>query len=423
MSRVAVAGAGQAGLQLALALVSSGHEVTLATDRSGAEIAAGRILSTQCMFDDALATERALGIDHWQDECPQIDGVQYSLGAPDAGRVMCFSGRLPAPAQSVDQRLKMPRWLDDLEAAGGRVVLGPLDVATLERLAAGHDLLVVASTKGPIARELPALFPRIAEESPFDAAQRELGVAYVHGMEPLPSPGEFSISIVPGDRRVLRRAGAHALGLVLDDVPRGDPGRPDGRLGPRDSRAAGAVAGRARGRPRRALPLGGRAMPLRRAHRRQGDARRIHRAGGALPGRPAAVRAARARDRGRGRPERPARRSGCEQRGQGRDRRRRRDRRADAGAARRRGAGCETWATEYWRAVAAATQFTNTMLSPPAHVGALFEAGARSPAVADALANATNDPRTLVPYLGSAEGIAEFAALHDPTIWQRPGAG
>ena len=29
------------------------------------------------------ATERAIGIDHWQDECPQIDGVQYSLGSPD----------------------------------------------------------------------------------------------------------------------------------------------------------------------------------------------------------------------------------------------------------------------------------------------------------------------------------------------------
>jgi 2-polyprenyl-6-methoxyphenol hydroxylase-like FAD-dependent oxidoreductase len=67
---------------------------------------------------------------------------------------------------------------------------------------------------------------------------------------------------------------------------------------------------------------------------------------------------------------------------------------------------------DYWDAVAAATHFTNTMLSPPPYVGALFEAGARSPAVADALANATNDPRTLAPYLGSPEGIAEFAALH-----------
>ena len=53
--------------------------------------------------------------------------------------------------------------------------------------------------------------------------------------------------------------------------------------------------------------------------------------------------------------------------------------------------------------------------------------GARSPARnrargPDALANATNDPRTHTPYLGFAEGIAELVALHDPTIWQRPGS-
>ena len=34
-----------------------------------------------------------------------------------------------------------------------------------------------------------------------------------------------------------------------------------------------------------------------------------------------------------------------------------------------------------------------------------------SVALSDALANATNDPRTLAPYLGTAEGIAEFADL------------
>jgi flavin-dependent dehydrogenase len=101
---------------------------------------------------------------------------------------------------------------------------------------------------------------------------------------------------------------------------------------------------------------------------------------------------------------------------------------AEAIDARRQGSLAEeSWlrvvGDQYWRAVAAATHFTNTMLSPPPHLGALFEAGARSPAVADALANATNDPRTLAPYLDSAETIAQFVALHDPAIRQRPQAG
>jgi hypothetical protein len=411
MSSVAIAGAGQAGLQLALALVVSGHDVTLATDRSAAEIATGRILSTQCMFDDALATERALGLDLWRHDCPQIDGVQYSLGTPAGERVMCFSGKLRAPAQSVDQRLKMPRWLDDLESAGGRVVQGPLDVTALERLAAGHDLLVVASTKGPIARELPTLFARIADESPFDAAQRQLGVAYVHGMEPLPSPGEFSISIVPGVGEYFSGPALTLSGscwtMCLEAIPDGPmdafgqatPERPEEWLAAlvavldrcfpweaercrsaevTDARATlgGSIVPVVRERVGR-LPSGCPVLGIGDAVV-QNDPLVGQGANNAAKGATAVAAPIDARTQGRLADEEWLRAVG----------------------------------DDYWEAVEAATYFTNTMLSPPPHVGALFDAGARSPAVADALANATNDPRTLVRYLGSEQGIAEFAAIH-----------
>jgi Styrene monooxygenase A putative substrate binding domain len=422
VSRIAVAGAGQAGLQLALALVSYRHEVTLATDRPGADIAAGRILSTQCMFDDALATERAIGIDHWQDECPQIDGVQYSLGSSDGGRALCFSGRLPAPAQSVDQRLKMPRWLDDLEAAGGRVAHGPLDVATLEQLAAEHDLLIVASTKGPIARELPALFPRIAEESPFDTAQRELGVAYVRGMEPLPRPGEFSISIVPGVGEYFAGPALTLSGpcwtMCLEAIP-GGPMDAWGHTAPEQPEHWLAAL----------LAVLDRHFPWEAERCRSVE---VTDAKATLGGSIAPVVRSRVGRLPSGRPvlgigdavvlNDPLVGQGANNAAKGAT--------AVAAAidARRQGPlADEDWlrvvGDEYWGAVAAATHFTNTMLSPPAHVGALFEAGARSPAVADGLANATNDPRTLAPYLGSEEGIAEFVALHDPSIGRRPASG
>jgi len=412
MSRLAVAGAGQAGLQLALSLVASGHEVTLATDRSAADIAAGRILSTQCMFDDALATERALGLDYWEAECPQIDGVQYSLGSPAGERVLCFSGKLPAPAQSVDQRLKMPRWLADLEAAGGRVVLGPLDAAALDQLAAEHDLLVVASTKGPVGRELPALFSRIDEESPFDAAQRKLGVAYVRGMEPLPSPGEFSISIVPGVGEYFAGPALTLSGacwtMCLEAIPGGamdawghaSPDRPEEWVAvlvavldehfPWEGERCRSVEVTD---PR--ATLGGSLVPVVRSRvGRLPSGRLVLGIGDAVVQNDPLVG------------------QGANNAAKGAT--------AVAAAIDARGQAPladEDWlravGDEYWNAVAAATHLTNTMLSPPPHIGALFEAGARSPAVADALANATNDPRTLAPYLGSAEGIAEFVALHE----------
>jgi Styrene monooxygenase A putative substrate binding domain len=381
--------------------------VTLATDRSGPEIAAGRILSTQCMFADALATERALGADHWQADCPQIDGVQYSLGTPDGDRVMCFSGKLAAPAQSVDQRLKFPRWLADLESGGGRVLQGPLDLARLEELAAHHDLLVVASTKGPIARELPGLFPRDASRSPFDVPQRELGVAYVHGMAPLPSPAEFSISIVPGVGEYFVGPALTQSGpcwtMCLEALPGGpmhtwgdaSPDRPQewlaallvalerhfpweaercGSIRLTDERATlgGAITPVVRSRVGR-LPSGRLVLGIGDAVV-QNDPLVGQGANNAARGATAVAAAIDARD---GLPL------------------------AD-----------EAWLEEagdaYWYAVESATVFTNTMLAPPPHVGVLFEAGARCAAVANALANATNDPRTLAPHLGSAEGVAAF---------------
>ena len=57
MPRVAIVGAGQSGLQLALGLLEAGFEVTLVSNRTAEEIASGRVLSSQCMFESALQTE------------------------------------------------------------------------------------------------------------------------------------------------------------------------------------------------------------------------------------------------------------------------------------------------------------------------------------------------------------------------------
>jgi 2-polyprenyl-6-methoxyphenol hydroxylase-like FAD-dependent oxidoreductase len=60
MSRILIVGAGQSGLQLALGLQRAGHEVTVMSARTSEEIRGGRVMSTQCMFGQALDTEREL---------------------------------------------------------------------------------------------------------------------------------------------------------------------------------------------------------------------------------------------------------------------------------------------------------------------------------------------------------------------------
>ncbi|MFD7902751.1 styrene monooxygenase/indole monooxygenase family protein [Kitasatospora sp. NPDC059747] len=182
MRTILIVGAGQAGLQLALGLQSHGYDVTVMTDRPADAIRDGRVMSSQCMFDAALRTERALGLDLWAGEAPQIEGIGVTVLGPDGARAIDWVGRLDGSAQSVDQRLKMSTWLETFAARGGRVEVRQATVADLDRLAPAYDLVLVAVGKG----ELASLFERDTDRSPFDRPQRALAAAYVDGLGPRP---------------------------------------------------------------------------------------------------------------------------------------------------------------------------------------------------------------------------------------------
>ena len=186
MRRIAVVGAGQAGLQLALGLVADGCEVTLVAERTPEQVRGGRVLSTQAMFGPALRIEAAAGLDLWTDEAPSVASVDAALVAPPATRVLEFTMTLDEPARSVDQRIKLARWLELLAERGGRVEYRSLDRAGLHALARRHELTVVAAGRG----ELAGIFERNAARSPFDRPQRALSCLYAHGVgSPDPAAG------------------------------------------------------------------------------------------------------------------------------------------------------------------------------------------------------------------------------------------
>ena len=193
--RIAIVGGGQSGLQLALGLLAAGHEVTLVSDRSADEVASGQVQSSQCMFETALETERVLGLDFWHDECPPVDGIALALPAPDgSGKGLDWAARLDGPAQSVDQRVKLPAWLGELERRGGSFAVREAGVDDLERYARDNELVLVATGKG----SLGGLFPRDSEKSPYDTPQRALALTYVRGLEPRPAHSAVCFNIVPG---------------------------------------------------------------------------------------------------------------------------------------------------------------------------------------------------------------------------------
>jgi len=176
MRTITIIGAGQAGLQLGISLKKQGYDVTIVTNRTGDEIKTGNILSSQIVFDTARQAERNLGLNFWDNECPSIDSVDLRLGLENNAPLLAWSAS-SKPAQSVDQRVKMPVWMNEFEHLGGTLVVADVGVHELESYAAKSDLVLVASGKGEIGQ----LFKRDADKSTFDSPMRTLSAIYVEG--------------------------------------------------------------------------------------------------------------------------------------------------------------------------------------------------------------------------------------------------
>jgi 2-polyprenyl-6-methoxyphenol hydroxylase-like FAD-dependent oxidoreductase len=77
---IAVVGAAQSGLQLALELQGAGFGVTLVAQRTPEQARAGRPRSTQAIFGPARALERAAGLALWDGVAPETGSLHVVVG-------------------------------------------------------------------------------------------------------------------------------------------------------------------------------------------------------------------------------------------------------------------------------------------------------------------------------------------------------
>lgn len=194
MKRIAIIGAGQSGLLLGLGLREAGYDVTLVSSRTADEIRNGRVMSSQCMFDTALQAERDLRLNFWERECPTVDGIGLTVSGPKGDKAIEWAARLDGCAQSVDQRVKIPGWMAEFEKRGGELVIKEAGVNDLKAYADSHDLVIVASGKGNIAK----LFERDSEKSRFDKPMRALALTYVKNMRPRQEYSAVCFNLIPG---------------------------------------------------------------------------------------------------------------------------------------------------------------------------------------------------------------------------------
>jgi flavin reductase (DIM6/NTAB) family NADH-FMN oxidoreductase RutF len=183
--RVAIVGAGPAGTALSLGLLSHGIAVTLVSDRTAEEVRSGGVTSSQITFESALRIEAALGIDALLPASPALEHMTFTASRRD-GSTAAFTAPFGTPAHSIDQRLRLPLLMDEIEKQGGKLVVRAATVDDLDDLARTHDLVVVSTGRGGLA----SLFEPNREWSPFTRPQRHASLSYLAGVEPDPAgPG------------------------------------------------------------------------------------------------------------------------------------------------------------------------------------------------------------------------------------------
>jgi hypothetical protein len=130
-----------------------------------------------------------------------------------------FKGTLDQPAIVVDMRIYTARLLEQFASRGGRVVVRGVEAAELDELAAAHDLLIICTGRGGLG----ALFPRIAEHSPFTQAPRFIMGGLFRGVDAQPHSANFTI--VPGVGELfcfpIYTFEAGVVGLGMEAIPGG----------------------------------------------------------------------------------------------------------------------------------------------------------------------------------------------------------
>ncbi len=179
--RIQILGAGECGLPMAHRLLAGGADVTVVADRGAEAVLSGSVTSTQIKFPRTLDLEAAAGLAFWSSQAPLIAGIRFVM-AVDCEPKVRWNGHFNRPAQSVDQRTVLSRWLSTFVDSGGRLEVADLSVDEVDSRTGDYELTVVTRA----GRELAGCFPSDPGWQLPAGPMRNLAVLYLDGVSPDP---------------------------------------------------------------------------------------------------------------------------------------------------------------------------------------------------------------------------------------------
>jgi len=180
MRKIAIVGAGQAGLLAAHALLQHGYEITLYSDKSPDDfLNRARPTGAAGRFEMAVGYERRLGLEHWGHEAPKCNGVHLTFSPTKGNQLLTLLGRLKSGhLMAIDLRMQSAAWMHDLVERGGKVEIEDVSVRRLDEITAKNDLTIVAAGRS----EATKLFPRDEARSRYRQPQRFLAMVCFNGV-------------------------------------------------------------------------------------------------------------------------------------------------------------------------------------------------------------------------------------------------
>ncbi len=181
MRKIAIIGSGTSGMVFAHKLVGAGYDVTVYSDRTADQwLNESSPTGTAYLFGPNIDYERKLNLEHWERDTFHAEGIHIDW-QPTSGADRLTAGGMLANDRggAVDIRMRVHRWMNDFETAGGKIMYGAVSPKQLDQISAANDLTALAVGKGDLAR----IIPRDPERSVYDKPQRNLCMLICEGVE------------------------------------------------------------------------------------------------------------------------------------------------------------------------------------------------------------------------------------------------